>query len=256
MKKFKEEDFVVLRGPLESGRQSPSNFSAMFILSVFLQALMFFLTYVVAADDSIFPFKENLFYFHLFITGLLIVLSIIYAIPKVYIKGQKMQYLISILISQNLFGAFFYLSGLFVIGSKSSITIAPLINFTLITLLFGFLVFIVTSIRFYVLLKKGHYRKGSSKDKLRSKYETGIKSYLPIIIVGSIGTLFTLQYLISLFGLYDLEDTIMSTVCILLFPTMMFVLPEQLVILYCKYRFDSFNFNKRGELNPMGRKGA
>ncbi|WP_280528738.1 hypothetical protein [Virgibacillus pantothenticus] len=35
---------------------------------------------------------------------------------------------------------------------------------------------------------------------------------------------------------------------------MLFVLPEQLVILYCKYRFESFNFDKDGNLKPMGTK--
>lgn len=37
----------------------------------------------------------------------------------------------------------------------------------------------------------------------------------------------------------------------LLFFTMLFILPEQLVILYCKYRFESFNFDKDGQLIPM-----
>ncbi len=39
--KLKEEDFAVLRGPLESGRQSPSSLGAMFILSLFLHPLFF-----------------------------------------------------------------------------------------------------------------------------------------------------------------------------------------------------------------------
>jgi len=33
-----------------------------------------------------------------------------------------------------------------------------------------------------------------------------------------------------------------------LFWVMLFVLPEQLVILYCKIRFQRFNFNERGFL--------
>lgn len=72
------------------------------------------------------------------------------------------------------------------------------------------------------------------------------------MIVGSVGLLFILQYLVRTFGLADIESIVMVTLFILLFYTMLFVLPEQLVILYCKYRFDSFNYDKNGNLKPMG----
>lgn len=72
------------------------------------------------------------------------------------------------------------------------------------------------------------------------------------MIVGSVGLLFILQYLVRTFGLADIESIVMITLFILLFYTMLFVLPEQLVILYCKYRFDSFNYDKNGNLKPMG----
>lgn len=32
---------------------------------------------------------------------------------------------------------------------------------------------------------------------------------------------------------------------------MIFVLPEQLVLLYCKFRFESFNYNEDGNLNEL-----
>ncbi|MBY6270449.1 MAG: hypothetical protein CW344_20245 [Parageobacillus thermoglucosidasius] len=46
-----------------------------------------------------------------------------------------------------------------------------LLNFTYITLLIGFLIFIVTFIRYYILLIKGHYRKGSRKEEQRDNME-------------------------------------------------------------------------------------
>src|SRR5690625_3081539 len=256
LNKFKEEDFAVLRGPFESERQSPRALGAILPISIILQGLMYVLTHLGAAENSIFPYTENLFWFHTMVTGLLIIFSIIYSIPNIYNKSQKLQYLITILVSQNLFGVYFYLMALFYIGQGFNVSEESLLNFTYITLAIGVLVFVVTMIRFYILLKKGHYRKGSKKAKFRSKAELGVRSYLPIIIIGSVGLLFILQYLIRLFGIGDIYTVFVLSICILLLYTMLFVLPEQLVLLYCKRRFDSFNYNKNGELNPMGRKGA
>src|SRR5699024_4680468 len=115
-KKLSEEDFVTLRGPFESGRQSPGSLAPILILSIFLQGLMFFLTYAVAADRSNYPYIEIYFIVHLIITIILILFSVIYSIPAVYMKSQKIQYLVTIMVSQNLFGVFFYLSAIFIIG--------------------------------------------------------------------------------------------------------------------------------------------
>ncbi|MEC5425180.1 hypothetical protein QGM71_16970 [Virgibacillus sp. C22-A2] len=256
LKKLTEEDFAVLRCPLESGRQSPSALAPILVLSIFLQALMFVLTYVVAADATLFPYKEEMFVIHLLITGILMLFSIIYSIPNVYMKGQKVQYILTVIVSQNLFGVFFYICVVFIIGKDKYISEESLLIFTYITLLFGLLIFIVTCIRFYVLLVKGQYRKESKKDKLRLKLEFSIQSFLPQIILASISLLFVVQYLVREFGIAEIETIIMMILFILLFYTMLFVLPEQLVILYCKYRFDSFNYNKNGKLKPMGRKGV
>src|SRR5690606_28768271 len=123
------------------------------------------------------------------------VLSIICAIPGVYKKYQKMQYLISILISQNIFGVFFYLIAIFFISEQIK-TESSLMSFTIITLIIGLLIFIVTCIRFYILLRKGEYKKGSTRDQLRSNLESKIKSFLPMIIIGSIGIVYIIQLLV------------------------------------------------------------
>ncbi|WP_449354455.1 hypothetical protein ACUL41_15355 [Virgibacillus natechei] len=249
LNKLTEKDFTVLRGSLESGRQSPNSFGGMFILSIFLQTLMFFLTYVVVADKSDYPFQEYMFIIHLIITIIIILLSVIYAIPAVYMKKQKSQYLVSIIISQNLFGAFPYLFTLFIAGRSNS-TENSLLVMTIITLLIGMLIFIATYVRFYILLQKGDYRKGSKKDKLRGRFET--KSYLPMAIIGGVGVVYIIQYMARNFYFFPLDFMLIAIICLVIFYAMLFVLPEQLVILYCKYRFDSFNFNENGNLKPMG----
>src|SRR5699024_3031248 len=189
LNKLSEEDFAVLRGPLESGRQSPSALGGALILGIFGQALFLFLESYIR-NYSMYPHKEKMFTIHLVVSCILIIFYIIYAIPLVYVNSQKIQYLLTIIASQN-------------IGSVS------VFIFTLIALLFGLLIFIGTSIRFYILLKKGYYRKGSKKDKQRSRFET--KSYVPLAIIGSIGLVFIIRYLVKIFGLADIETVFMLT---------------------------------------------
>ena len=255
LNKLSEEDFVVLRGSLESGRQRPSALSPMLILAIFFQALMFFLAYVVGADKSIFPNQKIMFQIHLVITVILILLSIMYAIPSVFKRMQKTQYLLTILVSQNLFGAFFYIMALSFIGKIRGLTVESLLNFTYVTLLFGVLIVMLTCIRFYILLKKGEYRENSKRDKVRGRFET--KSYLPMAIIGGMGLVYIIQYLAR--NIYVIDVNLVTIILIgpLLFYIMLFVLPEQLIILYCKCRFESFNYEQNGNLKPLGtRKGA
>ncbi|GCD82983.1 hypothetical protein PTHTG4_20460 [Parageobacillus thermoglucosidasius] len=63
-KKLSAEDFAALRGPFESGRQSPGNLGGILFLSVFLQSLVYGLEYFVAADASIYPNKERILMIH------------------------------------------------------------------------------------------------------------------------------------------------------------------------------------------------
>lgn len=244
-----EQDFAVLRGPFESGRQSPKSLGGTLVLSIFFQVLLFFLIYVVISSHTIYPYKEVLFYLHLGITVILVILSVIYAIPSVYMKNQKVQYFIVILVSQNLTG-FFLIGSLFLIGSDLVIiqTDYSLLNITLLIITFGILIFLATFIRFYILLRKGAYRIGSQKEKTRGRFET--KSYLPAVIIGSTGMVLIIRYIVNTFHLVDIEALGMTVISILIFYTMLFVLPEQLVIQYCKSRFDSFNFDKEGNLYP------
>lgn len=167
---LQEEGFAVLRGPFESGRQSPNSLGGILTFSILLQLLMFVLTYVVAADSTYFPYADIVFVIHSMVTATLILLSIIYSFPKVYMSRQKTQYFIVILVSQNLFGLFSFTGALFFLGKELSIN--SLLLLTVTTLIFGILIVIITVARFYLLLKKGDYRDGSKKGQLRSKFET------------------------------------------------------------------------------------
>lgn len=243
--KLKKKDFAVLRGPLESYRQSPDSLAGALILMVFLQALLYYVTYHISAETTRFPNAGKMQEIHFWFTVSLILLCIIYSIPKIYMWGQKMQYFISILTVQNT-GASMYFSALFLIGDQDAIAISSMLTFTKVTLIIAVLLFIATCIRFNILLAKGHYRNGSRKGQLREGFET--TSYVPLAIIGSTGFVFVIQFLIGIIDWQNFEDLFIVILCMGLFYVMIFVLPEQLVILYCKFRFKNFNFDKNGVL--------
>ncbi|MFC4618225.1 hypothetical protein ACFO4N_05720 [Camelliibacillus cellulosilyticus] len=254
LNKLSEEDFAVLRGPFESGRQSPNMLSKVLLLTAVLQWILFVGVYIPLAYDSIFPYKRTIFYIHLAFAILLTLLSIIYAIRKIYIKSQRIQYIILIIMSQNLGGILLFIGSLFILGSKvKKDSINMLIILTYALLAIGLLIFVLTCIRFYKLLKKGEYRKGSKKDFWRLKLEKG--SLTPLMIGLGIFLVSIVNFLIRT-DVFDHTDDIMEIVFVfigfLLFYTMLFFLPEQLVILYCKWRFESFNYDEEGQLKPMG----
>lgn len=247
--KLKEEDFAVLRGPLESGRQSPSSLAGALMLTIFFHPLLYYLTYYVAAETTIYPNVEKIQTFHFWLTVALVILCTLYAIPAIYKRSQKIQYLLIILSSQNIAGFSFYLIAIFIIGDGYDITVDALMNFTEITLWLGLLVFLITCIRFYVLLKKGYYRLDSKKAKLRARFE--MNSYIPLFTIAGVGIVLLAQYVFRHYHLLNGDDWSIVITGISLFYAMICILPEQLVILYCKIRFKSFNFSRTGYLNSL-----
>lgn len=247
---MKEEDFEVLRIPLESGRQGPTQLAIALILGAIFMPMIYALEYYVAAYDTIFPYKQNILEVHFWFTGVLVILSIVYAIPFIYRRSQRFQYLLTILVSQNLFTFPLFICALFFIGKEGEgmkATPESLLNFTYVLLFIGLLIFLITFVRFYILLRRGQYRKGSSKELLRIKYEK--KSFLPTAILVGIGLVLVLQYIVRNSAIHDINMYGVVLIGITLFFVMLFILPEQLVILYCKMRFKSFNFNEHGYLN-------
>src|SRR5699024_11972977 len=89
---------------------------------------MFTLTYVAVGGSTYFPNKTIISIIHLVITVIFILLAIIFAIPSVYMKYQKVQYFLSILISQNLFGVYFYVAALFLLVSDLADRKSTLLN--------------------------------------------------------------------------------------------------------------------------------
>ncbi|PAE16575.1 hypothetical protein CHH91_07895 [Virgibacillus sp. 7505] len=250
-RKLGEKDFWALRNSLDS-RQSISSLGVILIVSIFINAILFLIVYLVVSDYSTYPNVESIFKVHLYITVTLSLLSLIFGLPTVYKRFEKIQYLISIIVSQNTFGAFPLLLALFAFGNVYGVTQNNLLTITKLALFAGVLVFLITSIRLFLLLKRGEYRADSSKDKVRNKWEHFVSGNLPIFIAIGVGIVFIIQFLFRVIPLGDFDIIIMGTLSILIYLTMLFVLPEQLVMLYCKIRYESFNHNRKGNLKPFG----
>lgn len=72
------------------------------------------------------------------------------------------------------------------------------------------------------------------------------------MIIGlEIAAVFIMIFIISNFDLKGIDSLFMCTMFILISYVMLYVLVEQLLILYCKFRFDSFNFEQTGRIKPM-----
>ncbi len=151
LKKLTIEDVAVLREPLVSGRQSPKALGGAIFWGVFMQILVYYLEYTVLGRVTNFPYKEQILTVHFWVTLVLVILSVIYAIPFIYIRSQKTQYLVSILVSQNIAAVFLYISGLFLLGKNQEISEKSLQTFTMVTLSLGVLLYCYCHPIFYFI---------------------------------------------------------------------------------------------------------
>ncbi|KZE38546.1 hypothetical protein AV656_06465 [Bhargavaea cecembensis] len=234
-------NYAVLRLPIESGRQSPQNLAGNMLLASFLQAGLFAAEYYIVGYSSGHPWKEQVLTGHFWFTAILIALSLLYSFPAVYRRSEKLQYLISILVSQNLFGITFYICAMFVATRGTEASAESMVNFTWISLLIGLLVFLLVFVRLIRKIRRGDYREGSRQEEMREQFE--YKSYIPAATMAGLGIFFVLQYVIRQNGWTDFGSLLFALIGFGLFYAMLFVLPEQLVILYCKFRFRCFNYN-------------
>ncbi|MEK3806238.1 ABC transporter ATPase [Bacillus sp. FSL H8-0547] len=239
------EYYRVLRKPLESGRQSPNSLAGALLLGSALQFLVWFLTYNVAGKYTNYPNIDEIKDVHFIMTMVLIGCSILFSLPFVYKKAEKTQYFVSIVTTQN-FGVSFFLIAMFLIGENEEITENMLMSFTNISMIFGVLLLVSTFVRYYILINLGHYKSGSSYDLRRKEIEKRL--HLPTIIVSSTALIYIIQHVVRVLGIANIDTIVMVAMFISISYTLIYVLPEQLIILYCKFRFKSFNFNERGYL--------
>jgi len=255
LKRLTEEDVMALRIPFESLRQSPNHLGTILLITVPMNILLFVLIYLVLGEESVLPNQGLLFKVHLAITIILSIMSIIFAIPSIYRRSQKLQYLVTIIVTQTLFTFNFFIITLFISGSGKGLSVdeATVLRIMVILIITGILLFTITAVRFWYLLQKGEYRRGSRKDFLRMKME-GKQLIGPVIVAGTGLSLILQNVKISFMSM----DANILTILVsgpLVYYLCIFILPEQLVLLYCKFRFKSFNYDSEGNLIPATGEG-
>ncbi|WP_018664951.1 hypothetical protein [Heyndrickxia acidiproducens] len=249
LKNLSESSFATLRLPFESGKQTPRNIGLLNFLLIVFQALLISMEYHFA-QFSHYPGRYEILDVHLRISIILSVLMLIYSIPFVYKTSQKIQYIILILTSQNMFSVSPLLLALVLMG-EGDVGSEFLILFTKVVLIIGVLVFSAEAIRFYILLKKGAFKRNSKKDIQRRVTEKNMMALMPVLITSGTGLSFTIIFLSRHVRIIDIDFFMSVIFPILIFYVVLCILPEQLVMLYCKFRFKSFNFDKEGNLYPF-----
>ncbi|MFJ7932765.1 hypothetical protein [Sporosarcina sp. NPDC096371] len=252
MKKLTVEDFAKLREPQKLGGRSPSALANMLISYIILQAIIFAIEYFAGVSFTNYPYNKEILIVHFWIIVAHVILSIIFSIQAVFRKAERIQYLVYIVVNLNMFGVSFFILALFLLGSQeenTGITQEFLLNYTYLALLIGLVVFVVAFLRYYLLLHKGHFRKGETKETLLERLMDRLMLGPGFLIVG-IGLVLIMLYLNEVAGFVEDRWMTMAPIFIghLCFYATLFVLPEQIVVLYCKFRFKSFNFNIRGSL--------
>lgn len=258
-----EKDFLFFRIPHESGRQSPKNMKHILITSSIITILLLGLLNVFVFIDRFDPPHQVIVIISLIynVVGVsLIGLAIAFSFKKIYQKRQKFQYLLVALFINLVYGPFFYIIGLYILTDptqfhhRMGISASNLILLITVTLLIGLGIFVYSYVHTMKLLQQGKFRKGTERYK---KQQTNERNE-PNTYIGSVaallsGTLGNGIYLTRRYG-ENMPDDI---VIFIMFGAaaiyvLMLLLPRQLVILYCKGRFKSFQFNDENELNPVG----
>jgi len=249
LKNLSENSFATLRLPFESGKQSPMNIGLLNFFLLFIQALLISMEYHFA-QFSHYPGRYKILDIHLRISIILSILMLIYSIPFVYKRSQKIQYIILIVASQNVASVAPLLLALVSMGERD-VGSEFLILFTKVVLIIGVLVFSAAAIRLYILLKKGAFKRNSKKDIQRRMMEKNMMAFMPALVASGTGLSFTIIFLSRHVRIIDIDFFMSVIFPVLIFYVVLFTLPEQLMTLYCKFRFKSFNFDKEGNLYPF-----
>lgn len=122
---LREKDFEAIRNSALS-RQTPSNLAGAFIICIPLLWLMYFLVFYVAGDATgdvtNYPLFSEMMLICFWFTVVLTVLMSVFTFRYFYMKFQKIQYILAIVLSHALFSLSVYLAALFIIGKSDRVS--------------------------------------------------------------------------------------------------------------------------------------
>ena len=253
--KLEEEDFAIFRASFESGRQTPKNLRKAIFILILMQVVIGIGVYA-AAGPSMRPeyYKATLLIVQYILTLILLIYSMIYTIPTIYMKRQHIQFLVASLSLFNFFGIFPYYGGLFMLVRTVEITERSFFNLALFILVTGVILFIIIIFRLQRLLQAGIFGRDSKKYNYEEvlKKDRAILSKLPKVMIAGIGIMFTIQIVLLKSFDADTETIMIVLIGIALFYYAIIQFANATIVTYCKKRFASFNFDEDGNLYPLG----
>src|SRR5699024_6211044 len=116
----------------------------------------------------------------------------------------------------------------------------------------GVMIIIVGFLRFNYLLTNGKFREGSDLDLKRQTTEESATDYIRAILIIVVGIGIIALTMVKYLEVAQLDRLLIASFGILVFYYVLYKLPVQLCILYCKRRFKSFNFDTEGNIYPVG----
>lgn len=252
--RLEEEDFALFRISFESGRQTLDNLRNVLILGIFGQ-LLFSVGIFAAADPTMHPGynKAVLLTIQYILTFMLILLSIIYAIPAVYNKRQQGQLIVGSLLLLNFLAISPYFAALFMLVRTVELTERSFIILAVCIFLLGIAYLIAILVRLQRSIENGDFRKESKKHNYKevSEREYSTLSKLPELIIAGMGFLFIFNFLLEGLLRGDIENLILVVLFFSVFFMGMYLFAHSIISIYCKGRFASFNFDENGKLQPL-----
>lgn len=252
LNKLSEIDFGVLNDPLKSGRQSPESLGGTLLLVPFLVGVFLLIGNLFVFMDRIEPAHDVVIILCISfdVVGLVVsILAIFFASKKVYKSRQAEQYLVVTLISPYIFGILPLGIALYMIfddvqfSHNFSIGNTKMVLFIIGILVVGVMVLLFAFLRFIKRLEDGKYRRENKSDTNEGYLEERPLNFKKISIIFGIVFILVAIILLTILHVTDVETLFISSLTIMIFYSMLFILPEQFVIWYCIKRFKSFQSN-------------
>lgn len=250
--KLSEEDFAVLNGPLKSGRQSPESLGGILLLTPFIVGVFLLIGNLFVFMDRIEPAHDVVIILILLydLVGLVVAtLAIFFASKKVYKSRQAGQYLFVTIISPYLFGILPLAIALYMIfddvqfNHNFTVGNTEMVLFIIGILALGVMVFLFAFLRFIKRLEDGKYHKKNKSDTNEGFLEGRSLNFKKIYTIFGVAFILVAIILLTVLHVTDVETLFISSLTIMIFYSMLFILPEQIVIWYCIKRFKSFQVN-------------
>lgn len=255
MNEFKEEDFGLFRSSFESGRQSPRNIAKLTWLMIFPQFLLCLVLYVASNDSSRFiTLKQGIMNGIFLFTLVLIVLLVIYSVPYLYKKQEHIQFRIFSLGYFNNIVIIPYFSSMFFLVRENNTPDYIYFIVAILLILFGLGMFYMSLHLTFTSISNGYFARESIENNYNSavKKEKNFKSKLPGLVFGGAGLLLVFGSSPPFVDTYDREALFLAVILLLAYFLGIHIVTMNLIAIYCKERFRSFNFSEEGHLYPWG----